>query len=194
MASIAIVPAQLGSVEHVPGSKGYRLDGEDSSPPANGLFYGQSGGVKGWFAPPGASGGEEFTIYEIAEGFWAEGTAGIGVVKNSDGNFTITVPDGGHFKRIWKELITGPGDLDGAGALTLLMSRDNGTAEGGASTVNIARASAFFPIYWLIDSSGTQRNMGDVAVTSLTTVSAGTTTSVLTGINGLGLPVQIVIQ
>lgn len=46
-----VVPANLGSVEHVPGSKGFRLQGENTNAAGNNKVYGQDGtGAKGFFA------------------------------------------------------------------------------------------------------------------------------------------------
>lgn len=192
MASTAIVPLKLGSVDHDPSGKGFKLENDETTP-GNLKYYGTDGaGGKGFHSLPIGT-GEIFQIYEIAEGFWTEGTPGILAVKDANGVFSITVPDGGHYKRIWKDIVTAPGDLDGAGALSISISRDNSTDEGGPSTVNLSRASSMYPVFHIVDSSGVQRNPGDVFITIANTVGLGETSSTITGINGLGLPVQLII-
>mgnify|MGYP003564216952 CR=1 FL=1 len=185
-----IVPTETKSVLHNETLKGFELVNDETSPGANKVYGTDGAGAKGWKDDP-AGGGAGETIYEADDsgaspsGWIVKGTAGITVDNPSSGNYTVTVPAGGTFSYLYKNFTSAGSDFTGGGEVVI-------TINWTSASFNTSKADEVTPTFFLVDSSGTQRNPGDVAVGVTTdSVSGGNTQQTLSNINGLGVPVAI---
>lgn len=131
----------------------------------------------------GGGGGVE--VYDSGEGVWvAASAAGVTTLEGSQGTYTIAVPNGVYLFSFWKN-VTNANELTIGGEILF-------TVSWIGSSFNASFSDAMVPWISLVDSGGTQRNPGDVAVTvQHTSVASGSTNTTIANINGLGIPVRV---
>lgn len=147
---------------------------------ANGSPGGGGGATE--YAAPAPVGQEANAVAN----FWVRGGAGITVYRPNPGEYVIGVPDGIILQRFWYYMDDFANDLNGSGNAQV-------TIEHATAGVNVDQDTAKVPHYVLNDSSGTQRDPGDISVTpQLTSVGSGDTVQTIAGLNGLGSPLRLI--
>lgn len=139
-------------------------------------------------AASGGGGGGAPSYYNAGDNFWVWASdSGVTVSEGSQGVYTMTIPLGVVVYSFHRDFtlaseFTVGGDVE----LTITWT--------GAS-FNTSRADAVYPEITFVDSGGVRRQPGDVAVTvDHTSVSGGSTSTTIAGINGLGTPVSLQAQ
>lgn len=128
--------------------------------------------------------GSSISVYNAGLGFWVKGTPGIVATNPIKGNYTLTIPTGGILESVQKEFTVSADDYTSGGEVVLRIN-------WSTASFNTSFANSVLPIIDLIDAGGVQRATNTVAVTVTNTVSAGQSTTTISNINGVGVPVRV---
>ncbi|PHN00768.1 hypothetical protein [Flavilitoribacter nigricans] len=143
-----------------------------------------------WVTFSGSGGGETKSIYDAGQGFYCYCTPGVTVSTSAQGTYVVTIPADTDVSSLQKNFTNAGSEFTVGGEAII-----NVTWSGASGNWNTSFSDAVVPDIKLIDGSGTQREPGAVSVTTQTTsVGAGTSSTTIANINGVGTPVRVKLQ